>query len=56
MNYGKAVLDANRVQHIAAAEFGRTLCGVEWFAYDLHWAETTRIHCTDCFRVLEQQP
>lgn len=45
---GKAVLDAHRVQHVASAEAGVTVCGEPWAALDLRWAETTRVHCMAC--------
>jgi hypothetical protein len=45
---GRAVLDVDRVQHVASAVDRVTVCGVEWVAVDLHWAETTRIHCIAC--------
>ena len=52
---GRAVLDAERVQHIASPVQGLSYCGAEYVALDLHWAETTRIHCTVCLEEARDQ-
>lgn len=49
---GRAVLDVKRVQHIASKIKGTTVCGEPYDALDLHWAETTRIHCIACLSKL----
>jgi hypothetical protein len=45
---GQAVIDVNRVQHIASGEDQFTVCGVAWVAFDLFWDTRTAIHCKRC--------
>lgn len=52
----RAVLDAKHVQHVASETAVLTICGTAYVALDLHWAETTRIHCIACLSELDCPP